>query len=495
MRPIRRIVILGGGSAGWMAAATLSEAFQGTLDIHVVESEAIGTVGVGEATLPQMRAFNLALGLDEADFLRRTHGTIKLGIEFADWGQLGDRYMHVFGGVGRDLGLVPFHHFWTRMRRQGHAQPLDAYALNGLAACRKRFAPQAAKNVPLAYAYHFDAGLYATTLRELSQSRGVQRTEGRVLQAMQHGDDGFVTALAMESGECIDGDLFIDCSGFRGVLIEETLRTGFEDWSHWLPCDRAVAVPCESAGAPDLFTRASARGAGWQWRIPLQHRTGNGLVFCSEHLGEDEATAQLMASLDAPPLAEPRLLRFKAGRRRKAWHRNVVAIGLSAGFLEPLESTSLFLVQSALSRLIQFFPDTSFDLDGINEYNRLADDELERIRDFVILHYHLTRRDDTPFWRHMRAMDVPDTLQRRLRNFACAGHLHSQARDLFTESNWLQVLVGQGLLPQRHHPLADRLTDAECSFFLEHVHRQLGELVDTLAPHGPALARELALSP
>jgi len=495
MRPIRRVVILGGGSAGWMSAATLSQAFQGTLDIHVVESEAIGTVGVGEATLPHMREFNLALGLEEADFLRHTRGTIKLGIEFADWGQLGDRYMHVFGGVGRDLGLVPFHHFWMRMRRQGRAHALDAYALNGLAARRGRFAPQFGANASLAYAYHFDAGLYATTLRRLCEARGVRRTEGRVLGALQRPQDGFISALALDSGERIEGDLFVDCTGFRGMLIEETLRSGFEDWSHWLPCDRAVAVPCESAGPPDLFTRASARGAGWQWRIPLQHRTGNGHVFCSEHISEDEATAQLLASLDAPPLAEPRTLRFKAGRRSKTWHRNVVAIGLSAGFLEPLESTSLFLVQSGLSRLIQFFPDSGFDQEGIDEHNRQADDEMERIRDFVILHYHLTRRDDTAFWRRMQSMSVPDTLRRRVRNFAGAGHLQSIARDLFTDANWLQVLVGQGLLPERHHPLADRLTDTECRFFLEHVHRQLGDFVDALPRYEHATARGLALSP
>lgn len=487
--PIRNIVILGGGSAGWMAAATLSQVFQGTRTIRVVESEAIGTVGVGEATLPQMREFNHALGLDEHAFMRRTGATFKLGIEFVDWGQRGERYMHAFGGVGRNLGLTPFHHFWTRMRAQGKAQPLDAYALNAVVARAHRFAPAARSahadqpDVPLAYAYHFDATLYAAALRNISEGRGVRRTEGRVSGVLQRPADGFVTALVLEDGERIEGDLFIDCSGFRGVLIEEALHAGYEDWSHWLPCDRAVAVPC--AGTKPLlpFTRATARSAGWQWRIPLQHRIGNGHVFSSEHLSEDEAMAQLMTSLDGPALAEPRALRFKAGRRKKSWHKNVVALGLASGFLEPLESTSLFLVQSGLSRLIQFFPDAEFHQPDIDEHNRQACDELERIRDFVILHYHLTQRDDSSFWRRVRTMSVPDTLSSKLQAFAHAGHLHALPRDLFADANWLQVLVGQGLQPRRHHPLADQLTDAECEFFLRKVHQRFSDVAHELPSH------------
>jgi tryptophan 7-halogenase len=488
--PVNRIVILGGGSAGWMAAAALSQAFQGKRSIHVVESEAIGTVGVGEATIPQMRSFNHALGLDEDEFLRRTQGTFKLGIEFVDWGALGERYMHTFGSVGRDLGLVPFHHFWVRQRHLGRALPLDAYALNSLMSEAHRFSREAkplqgaGEAVPISYAYHFDAGLYAATLRQISESRGVQRTEGKVLRALQRPADGFITALVMESGEQIDGDLFIDCSGFRGMLIEETLCTGYEDWSHWLPCNRAVAVPCESVSPLTPYTRATARTAGWQWRIPLQHRIGNGHVFSSAHIGEDEATAQLMSSLDGRALAEPRLLRFTTGRRKKMWHKNVVAMGLASGFLEPLESTSLYLVQSSISRLIRFFPDTEFFQPDIDEHNAQADEEFERIRDFIILHYHLTRRDDSHFWRQMQAMDVPETLRRRMQAFAHAGHLHAAHRDLFSDPSWLQVLVGQGLLPRRHHPLADQLNDAECAFFLQHVHQNLAGIAKRLPQHG-----------
>ncbi len=495
---VTRVAILGGGSAGWMAAAALSQAFQGSLAIRVVESEAIGTVGVGEATIPQMRAFNHALGLDEDEFLRRTQGTFKLGIEFVDWGQRGERYLHTFGGVGRDMGLVPFHHFWVRMRNQGKAQALEAYALNSLACEERRFAREAhpirgtGAAIPLSYAYHFDAGLYAATLRQISEGRGVQRTEGQVVQVLQRPTDGFVAALVMASGEHIEADLFIDCSGFRGVLIEDTLHTGYDDWSHWLPCNRAVAVPCASVQPLTPFTRATARSAGWQWRIPLQHRIGNGHVFCSEHISEDEATAQLMSSLDGPPLADPRLLRFTTGKRRQMWHKNVVAVGLASGFLEPLESTSLYLVQSSLSRLIQFFPQTDFHQPDIDEHNRQADEEFERIRDFIILHYHLTRRDDSPFWRQMQTQSVPETLRMKMQAFAHAGHLHPAHRDLFSDPSWLQVMVGQGLLPKRHHPLAEQLSDAECAFFLQHVHQHLAGIAQSLPTHGDFVAQHCA---
>jgi tryptophan 7-halogenase len=486
---VQRIVILGGGSAGWMAAAALSHAFHGKPSIHVVESEAIGTVGVGEATIPQMRAFNHALGLNESEFLRRTQGTFKLGIEFVDWGQRGERYLHTFGGVGRDLGLASFHHFWVRMHNEGKAQPLDAYALNSLMAEANRFAREARPlqgeglSVPVSYAYHFDAGLYAATLRQISEARGVRRTEGKVVRALQRPSDGFVTALQMENGEQIEGDLFIDCSGFRGMLIEDTLHTGYEDWTHWLPCDRAVAVPCEGVAPLTPFTRATARNAGWQWRIPLQHRIGNGHVFSSAHISEDEATAQLLAHLDGPALAEPRTLRFKTGKRKKMWHKNVVAMGLASGFLEPLESTSLYLVQSSLSRLIKFFPDGDFHQADIDEHNAQADEEFERIRDFIILHYHLTRRDDSPFWQQVRTMSIPESLHRKMAAFGRAGHLHPAHLDLFSDPSWLQVMVGQGLVPRRHHPLADHLSGAECEFFLQHVNKQLQSIAMKLPDH------------
>ncbi len=460
-RQIRNVVIVGGGSAGWMTAAALANSLQHGCRVTLVESEEIGTVGVGEATIPPIKLFNQMLGLPEAEFMRRTQGSFKLGIQFVDWGQPGERYFHPFGTFGRPFDTVGLHHFWLQARAQGKAGPLDEYCMAWAAASAGRFAPPIADQRHVLstheYAYHFDAGLYARYLREYSEQRGVVRIEGRIADVQLDGESGFVRSVRMEDGRSIEGELFVDCSGFRGLLIEGALQTGYDDWSHWLPCDRAMAVPCEGAAARvgefTPYTRSTARTAGWQWRIPLQHRTGNGYVYCSKFISDDEAAATLLANLDGKALADPRPLRFVAGRRRKTWNRNVIAIGLSSGFLEPLESTSLHLIQGGIARLLALFPDRDFDPMVRDEYNRIAASEVERIRDFIILHYRLNRRQEGELWRQCAAMPIPDTLQEKIAHFRAYGRLVQREYDLFGPASWLAVHVGQGNLPQRLDPL------------------------------------------
>ena len=469
-QPPITIVIAGGGTAGWMTAAALARFLETGFRIRLIESEEIGTVGVGEATIPQLRLYNQALGLDEDAFVRATGGTFKLGIEFADWLRPGHAYMHAFGAIGRDVGLIAFQHYWLRGRALGMAQPLDAYSLNEIAARAGRMhrdGPITGKSIPdMPYAFHFDAGLYAAYLRKFAELRGVERTEGRIAHVDRNGASGDVSALVMANGDRISGDLFIDCTGFHGLLIERTLATGYEDWSHWLPCDRALAVPSEAEDAPSPYTRATAKTAGWQWRIPLQHRTGNGLVYCSAHWSEDEATATLLAGLDRPALADPRPIRFVTGRRKQAWNRNVIAIGLSSGFLEPLESTSIHMIQSAISRLLKLLPGRTIREAERAEYNRQTDFEIERIRDFLILHYWANRRDE-PFWQACRAIDLPETLRAKIDLYAASGAIVREHEELFTEVGWLQVFAGQGIEPVGHHPLADQIAPADLAEFLE----------------------------
>jgi tryptophan 7-halogenase len=457
-RPIHRIVIVGGGTAGWMTAASLAHALKGSCAIRLIESADIGIVGVGESTIPHIRFFNAALGIDEADFMRRTKATFKMAIEFCDWGRIGGRYMHPFGAFGRDIDGVGFHHCWLRARE---TDPLDHFAFPIVAARAGKFiAPGDDPRSVLSsfsYAYQFDATLYAPYLREYALARGVGRTEGKIVETRLRGDDGFIAAVVLESGEQVAGDLFIDCSGFRGLLIEEALKTGYIDWSHWLPCDRAVAVPCESAGPPVAYTRSTARPAGWQWRIPLQHRTGNGHVYAGAFMADEDARDILLGGLEGPPLAEPRLLQFTAGRRKKTWHRNCVAIGLSGGFLEPLESTSIYLIQAAIDRLIALFPDLDFDPALTDEYNRAIEVEIERIRDFLILHYKATERDDTSFWQYCRTMPIPDSLAGKMALFRERGHVVQYREGLFQEPSWIAVYIGQNVLPQRYDPFADAI--------------------------------------
>jgi tryptophan halogenase len=495
--PIRSVVIVGGGTAGWMTAAALARLLGRQVDIRLVESEQIGTVGVGEATIPQIRLFNATLGLDEDDFVRRTQGTFKLGIEFVDWTAPGERYLHAFGPVGgRDLGLVQFHQYWLKQRLAGQAGPLGDYTFNAVAARAGRFMrPAKMENSPLAniqYAFHFDAGLYAAYLREHAQGNGVTRTEGTVVDTVLDGDSGFIQAVALASGERIAGDLFVDCSGFRGLLIEQALATGYEDWSRWLPCDRALAVPCDAVPDPLPYTRATARDAGWQWRIPLQHRTGNGYVYCSRFLDDDQAAATLMANLDAPAQGSPRPLRFVTGMRKAAWNRNCVAIGLASGFMEPLESTSIHFIQSAIAKLVALFPQRSFDAADIAEYNRQVRFEFERSRDFLVLHYIATRRDDTPFWRHCRAIEPPDTLAAKIELFRGSGRVFREHEELFTESSWIQVLLGQDIVPRRYHPLVDALPDADTARMVEGVRTLFGRAARVMPSHAGFIAGHCA---
>ncbi|WP_447727118.1 tryptophan halogenase family protein [Sphingomonas koreensis] len=485
LRSSRNIVIAGGGTAGWMTAAALARFCGRGWAITLVESEEIGTVGVGEATIPMIRLFNQALGIDEAEFLRETQGTWKLAIEFDGWGAPGERYMHAFGQVGRGLGLLPFHHYWLRARAAGRAEPLGDYVLNAVAAKANRFAhvERAADSAlpPVPYAFHFDAGLYAAYLRRYAEARGVARIEGRIDGVERHGESGDVAALALAGGARVAGDLFVDCSGFRGLLIEGALETGFEDWGHWLPCDRALAVPCDRVDPLVPYTRATARAAGWQWRIPLQHRTGNGYVFSSVHISEDEAAATLLANLDGAAQADPRLLKFRAGKRRKAWNRNVVAIGLASGFLEPLESTSIHLIQSGITRLLDFLPGGPVASADRDAYNRLADFEIERIRDFVILHYFANGREGEPMWDALRHMALPEPLADRIAMFRACGRIVREHDELFDVPGWIQVMAGQGIMPRSWHPLADELTGD-----------QLDQFLSTL---GQAFARDAARMP
>lgn len=457
-RNIRHVVVVGGGSSGWMAAAALSNALTQACVITLIESAEIGTVGVGEATIPPIKTLNRVMGLDEFEFMRRTQATFKLGIEFVDWANQGQRYFHQFGPHGVQFDYAPLHQFWLQQR---HSQPnmptIDEYSMAWAAASRGKF--DKPSNDPRSvmstydYAYHFDAGLYAKYLREVSEKRGVMRIEGKIVDVVLREPDGFVQKVKLSDGREIEGDLFIDCSGFRGLLIEEALKTGYEDWSHWLPCDRAMAVPCESAGDPLPYTRSTAREAGWQWRIPLQHRIGNGYVFCSQFMDEDEAATRLLQRLDGKALATPRPLKFVTGRRKKLWNKNVVALGLSSGFMEPLESTSLHMVQSGISRLLALFPDRDFDPIVAEEYNRIGNTEFERIRDFLVLHYKLTTRDDAPLWRYCSAMSIPDSLQYKIDHFKRYGRIVTDGYDLFGPPSWLAVHLGQLNFPERHDPL------------------------------------------
>ena len=485
--PIRKVVIVGGGTAGWMAAAAVAEFFKGLLEIELVESDDIGIVGVGEATIPQIRLFTGLLGIDEAEVLKRTQGTFKLGIQFTDWGKLGEVYMHAFGQIGMKLGSLDFHHYWLKARAAGQADNLWKYSLNETAALANRFAHL--DTIPdthmggLVYAYHFDATLFAAYLREYSEKRGVRRTEGKVVDVALDKESGFIDSVKLEDGKEIRGDLYIDCSGFRGLLIEESLETGYEDWSLWLPCDRAIAVPSSHSGPVRPFTTATALSAGWQWRIPLQHRVGNGHVYASQYMSDDEAASILLKNIQGEPLAEPRMLKFKTGRRKKFWNRNCVAIGLASGFMEPLESTSIHLIQTGISRLLEYFPRRGFDTVDIDEYNRRCTWEFERIRDFLILHYHANERTDSQFWIDRRELPVPAELQRRMDLFSANGRIHRELDELFTEVAWLQVMLGQGVVPAGWHPLADRIDEAQMGRFLTSIQKIIGSTVDKLPNH------------
>jgi tryptophan halogenase len=460
--PIRDIVIAGGGSAGWMAAAALAATLttQRTR-ITLVESDEIGIVGVGEATIPPIQVFNAILGIKDDDFVRATQATFKLGIEFVDWTRLGHRYLHPFGRYGDEFGIAPFHQHWLRAHLLGDPVGIEAYSLTTQAALRGRFQKPSPDRrsvySTLAYAYHFDASLYARYLRSYAEARGVIRHEGRINAVNLDGETGDIASLSLDDGSTLAGDLFLDCTGFRGLLIGEALGVPYHDWSRWLPANRAMAVPSGKVPEDTPYTRSTARGAGWQWRIPLQHRTGNGLVYCAEFLSDDEAHATLVGNLETPALADPRPLRFTTGRRQVFWHRNCIALGLASGFLEPLESTSIHLIQSGITKLISWFPRKSIDPALVAEFNRQTITEFERVRDFLVLHYTATERTDTPFWNHCRALPLPDTLAEKIELWRRSGRLLTREFDMFHDSSWIAVLVGQGILPASYDPMCDTI--------------------------------------
>jgi tryptophan halogenase len=491
-----RILIVGGGTAGWTAAAVCARFLPPQrYAVALIESEEIGTIGVGESTIPQLQLINAALGIDEDDFMRATQATYKLGIEFAGWGSEGGRYIHAFGNTGRQIGQTPFQHFWLRGLRLGETAPLDAYCLNAAAAYAGKFArgveAQSKMLGGLVHAFQFDAGLYGQFLRRYAEGRGVRRIEGRITGAELNGETGDVRHVALVDGSTYEADLFLDCSGFRGLLIEETLHTGYEHWTHWLPCDRAVVAPSASPSGLTPYTRATAKRAGWQWRIPLQHRVGNGHVYCSAAISDDEAAAILLDGLDGAPLADPRQLRFTTGRRKAFWTRNVVALGLAAGFMEPLESTSIHLVQSAIERVLKFLPNGPIRAADVDAYNAQTILEWERVRDFLVLHYHVNGRQE-PFWRDCAAMAVPDTLTEKIDLFCANGRIQRFNEELFAEVGWLQVMVGQGIMPAGYHPMADTPGEGEVRELLSVIRQTVQKHVSAMPSHADFIARHCA---
>jgi tryptophan 7-halogenase len=497
---ITSVVIVGGGTAGWMAAAALARTLNTSVTIRLVDSEAISTVGVGEASIPQIKLFNQLLGIDENDFLRHTQGTIKLGIEFNNWRKPKSHYLHAFSGIGIDFGMIEFHHYWLKsllqhndsLNNDKNTQSLWDYSTNAVAAYQHKFKSlNTIGNTRLPgiqHAYHFDATLFADYLRTYSERLNVEHIRGKVTHVSLR-PDGFIASISLENDRVIEGDLFIDCTGFHGLLIEKTLATGYEDWSYWLPCDRAVVVPSASVQPLLPYTTASAQPAGWQWRIPLQHRTGNGHVYCSKFMSDDEAAAILLRNLDAAPLAEPKLLRFVTGKRKKFWNKNCVALGLASGFMEPLESTSIHLVQFALGKLIDMFPRKDFSEEIVAEFNTQLSTEYEHIRDFLILHYHLTERNDSGFWQHCRTMKVPERVTRKINLFKKTGKIYREANELFAQMGWLQVMLGQGIVPESYHPFADKMSAAQLTEHLAYLKNTLQHTIAQLPSHDEYIAQ------
>ncbi|HYC95010.1 MAG TPA: tryptophan halogenase family protein [Sphingomicrobium sp.] len=502
-KPIKNVVIVGGGTAGWMTAAALSRLTKAGVSITLVESEEIGTVGVGEATIPPLLDYNLALGIDQIEFIRATQATFKLGIEFVNWARQGDRYLHPFGVYGRDAHGVKFHEIWLRDRQTEGTEigpdEIGDYCLSVVAARNDRFTwptsnPGAVLST-LRYAFHFDAGLYARFLRRYAEDRGVARVEGRIERVEQDPESGYITAVRLNDGRVVEGEFFVDCSGFRSLLLGDTLGVAYQSWQHWLPCDRAIAIPCAGTLNPTPYTRATAGSAGWRWRIPLQHRIGNGHVFSSAHIDESRALDELLQGLDGAAIAEPRTLRFVAGRRERMWEKNCVAIGLSSGFIEPLESTSIHLIQSGVFKLMGLFPDSGFDQAEIDQYNRFLVEEYERIRDFIILHYWATERDDSDFWNHCRNMEIPDTLAQKIELWMGKARLFRASSDLFTEDSWIAVLLGQRKLPESYDPLVGAFSVEESRRFLASIRDVIGKTALAMPTHQQFIDRHCRADP
>ena len=464
-----------------MAAALLSKTFGKVIDVTLIESDEIGTVGVGEATIPPLVKYLRLLGVKEQEFMAATQATFKLGIQFENWREKNHRYIHSFGTTGTDHWTAGFQHFWLRDRDRGSAEEFGAYCLELVAAQQSRFShlPKQGLN----YAFHLDATLFAGFLRKFSENLGAVRMEGKIVEVDTDPETGFVRSLKLDSGRVVEGDLFIDCTGFRGLLIEQTLKAGYEDWTHWLPCNSAVAVQTESVGPPIPYTRSIAHEAGWQWRIPLQHRVGNGIVFSRDHWSDQQAIDKLLGNIQGKALTEPRVIRFSAGSRRRHWYRNCIAVGLSSGFIEPLESTSIHLIQRSAIRLMQMFPYDGIRQPDVDEFNKQMSVEIENIRDFIILHYHVTERTDSPFWRHCRTMEIPETLTHRIELFRQTGRVFKVPPELFGENSWIQVMLGQGLMPDQYHPIVNMMDDVELEQFLSGIHGAAERLVDQLPEH------------
>lgn len=491
MQSVNSIVIVGGGTAGWLAAAAIGKIYQGRVNVTLLESESIGTVGVGEATIPTMLAFHKLIGIPEAEVMRATHATFKLGINFRNWGEIGEDYIHAFGQVGRIFWGGEFQHFWAREKSLGVNSSFGAYCLEHEAARAGKFA--VSENPILNYAFHFDAALYAKYLRNFSENLGVVRLEGKVISAEQDLDSGFIKRLHLDDGSTLDGDFFIDCTGFRGLLIEETLKTGYENWQHWLPCDSALAVQSEKVGPAPAYTGSTAHEFGWQWRIPLQNRTGNGVVYSSRFADQEWAEKTLIKNLDGKMLTAPRLIEFKTGRRKMGWNKNCIALGLASGFLEPLESTSIHMVTSALIRFLRLFPLHGIQPTLVEEYNRQSREEAESIRDFIILHYHATRRDDSNFWSHVRTMSIPETLRHRIDMFVESGMVFLGGDELFRTNGWSQVLIGQGFIPKRYQPMVDNMADNEFQAYMKGFRNHVAGNLSLLPSHEEFIARYCAM--
>jgi tryptophan halogenase len=478
---IRKVVIAGGGTAGWMAAATISKIMGKVLDITLIESDEIGTVGVGEATIPPLITFHRLLDIKEQEFMVATQATFKLGISFENWRDVGEDYIHSFGVTGRDHWTAGFQHFWLKDQERGSKIPFGDYCLELKAAEEGKFAhlPKGGLN----YAFHIDATLYSKFLRKFSKGFGAKRVEGKIVKVNTRPEDGFIESLMLDSGRVIEGDLFIDCTGFRGLLIEQALHTGYEDWSHWLPCDSAVAVQTKSVGEAVPYTRSIAHESGWQWRIPLQHRVGNGLVYCSRYISDGDAKELLLDKIEGERLTNPLQIKFKPGQRLRHWNRNCIALGLASGFIEPLESTSIHLIQRGIVRLMQMFPSQGIVQSDIDEFNDQTRSEIEHIRDFIILHYKVTNRQDSPFWRHCRTMPIPDSLAHRIDLFRETARVFKVPNELFAESSWIQVMLGQGIVPRQYHPVVNVMDDGELTLFMENIKNHVDNTVAKLPRH------------
>jgi tryptophan halogenase len=483
----RRIVIAGGGTAGWMTAAALARTLGPVAQVTLVESEQIGTIGVGESTIPPLVTYNRLLGINEAEFMRATQATFKLGINFENWRVPGETYFHSFGGTGKDHWSAGFQHFWLNGLERGHTEDYGQYCLELKAAQASKFAhlPDDKMN----YAYQLDSGLYAKFLRAMAEADGTTRIEGKIARVELDGESGDISALVLEGDRRIEGDLFIDCTGFRALLIEGALRAGYDDWTHWLPCDSAIAIQTSSVRPPVPYTRSIAHEAGWQWRIPLQHRQGNGVVYCSDYLSHEAALEKLLSTVEGEKLVKPNHIRFRTGARRKQWHRNCVAVGLSGGFMEPLESTSIHLIQRAILRIVRMLPAGTVSQRDIDEFNDQQFTDMEQIRDFLVLHYKATDRRDTPFWRHCASMEIPASLEHKIELFRETGRVFRKNEELFAENSWIQVMMGQGIIPRSHHPVAAKLRDEELAHLLTSLRESVSRTVASLPSHADYVAR------